>query len=149
VRAARLGALALAVLLAGCASSYQLIGKTRPALTPEQVQLYLEPPKREYEQIAIIKTSSTRSFAFTSQGKAEVVVKRLKVQAAKLGANAVLLKQITDEPEDGVSVGAGAGTSYEGPRGTIDIGVGASALLMTRYGHAIAIYLPAGSGAAR
>jgi hypothetical protein len=48
-----------------------------------------------------------------------------------------------------VSVGAGAGTSYEGPRGTIDIGVGASALLMTRYGHAIAIYLPAGSGAAR
>ena len=149
MRTPRLGGLALAMLLAlvvplaGCASSYQLIGKTRPPLPPDQVQLYLEPPKREYEQIAIIKTSSSRSFAFTSQGKAEVVVKRLKLEAAKLGANGVLLKQITDQPEDGVGVGAGAGTSYEGPRGTIDVGVSASALLMKRYGHAIAIYLPA------
>ena len=145
--AARLGALALIPLLAGCASSYQLIGKSRPPLPPEQVQLYLEPPKREYEQIAIIKTSSTRSFAFTSQGKAEIVVKRLKIQAAKLGANGVLLKQITDDSEE--SVTAGAGTSYEGPRGTVDLGLSASALLMKRYGHAIAIYLPPGSSAAR
>jgi hypothetical protein len=146
VTAARLGLLALVLALAGCASSYELIGKTRPPLAPEQVQLYLEPPKRQYEQIAIIKASSKRSFAFTSQSKAEVVVKRLKKQAAKLGANGVLLKQITDEGDE--SVGAGAGTSYEGARGTIDVGVGASALLMKRYGHAIAIYLPPGSGAA-
>ena len=55
----------------------------------------------------------------------------------------MLLKQITDEADE--TVAAGAGTSYEGPRGTIDIGVSASALLMKRYGHAIAIYLPADS----
>ena len=145
--AARLGALGLVLVLTGCASSYQLIGRTRPPLVPEQVQLYLEPPKRQYEQIAIIKTSSKRSFAFTSQGKAEVVVKRLKLQAAKLGANGVLLKQITDESEE--SVAAGAGTSYEGPRGTVDVGVSASMLLMKRYGHAIAIYLPPVSGGSR
>jgi hypothetical protein len=140
--AARLSAFALILSLAACASSFELIGKARPPLKPEQVQLYLEPPNRQYEQIAIIKTSSTRSFAFTSQGKAEVVVKRLKIQAAKLGANGVLLKQITDESD--TSVGAGAGTSNEGPRGTLDVGVTASALLMKRYGHAIAIYLPPG-----
>jgi hypothetical protein len=134
------------LLLAGCASSYELIGTARPPIAPGQVQLYLEPPKREYQQIAIIKTSSKHSFSFTSEGKAEVVVKRLKAQAAKLGANGVLLKQITDEPE-GTAV-AGVGSSYEGPRGTIDLGVSASALLMKRYGHAIAIYLPADSPAA-
>lgn len=144
VKTACAGALALTLLVAGCASSYELIGKVRPPIPPGQVQLYLEPPKREYQQIAIIKTSSKRSFSFSSQGKAEVVVKRLKAQAAKLGANGVLLKQITDEPDDAVVV-AGAGTSYEGPRGTIDLGVSASALLMKRYGHAIAIYLPADS----
>jgi len=135
-----MAALGLVLLLGGCASSYQLIGKTRPPLRPEQVQLYLEPPKRQYEQIAIIKTSSKRSFAFTSQGKAEVVVKRLKVEAAKLGANGVLLKQITDEADETVDLAAGS--HYEGPRGTVDVGIGTSALLMKRYGHAIAIYLP-------
>ena len=137
------GPLALILLLAGCASSYELIGTGRPPIAPGQVELYLEPPKREYQQIAIIRTSSKHSLSFTSQGKADVVVKRLKAQAAKLGANGVLLKQITDEPDE--TVGAGVGSSYEGPRGTIDVGVSASALLMKRYGHAIAIYLPADS----
>jgi hypothetical protein len=139
-------ALVSILLLAGCASSYELIGKTRPPISATEVQLYLEPPKREYQQIAIIKTSSKRSFSFGSQGKAEVVVRRLKAQAAKLGANGVLLKQITDEPE-GAAV-AGVGTSYEGARGSVDLGVSASALLMKRYGHAIAIYLPAVSAPA-
>ena len=143
MKIARAGPLALIVLLAGCASSYELIGTARPPISPGQVQLYLEPPKREYQQIAIIKTSSKHSLSFSSQGKAEVVVKRLKAQAAKLGANGVLLKQITDEADE--TVAAGVGSAYEGPRGTIDVGVGVSALLMKRYGHAIAIYLPADS----
>jgi hypothetical protein len=143
VKIGRTGPLALILLLAGCASSYELIGTARPPIAPAEVQLYLEPPKREYQQIAIIKTSSKHSLSFSSQGKAEVVVKRLKAQAAKLGANGVLLKQITDEPDE--TAAAGVGTSHEGPRGTIDVGVSASALLMKRYGHAIAIYLPAES----
>ena len=66
------GPLALFLLLAGCASSYELIGTARPPIAPGQVQLYLEPPKREYQQIAIIRTSSKHSLSFTSQGKAEV-----------------------------------------------------------------------------
>jgi hypothetical protein len=143
VKTACAGPLSLILLLAGCASSYELIGTARPPIAPGQVQLYLEPPKREYQQIAIIRTSSKHSLSFSSQGKAEVVVKRLKAQAAKLGANGVLLKQITDEADE--IAAAGVGTSYEGPRGTIDVGVSASALLMKRYGHAIAIYLPADS----
>jgi hypothetical protein len=143
VKTACAAPLALILMLAGCASSYELIGKARPPIAPGQVQLYLEPPKREYQQIAIIRTSSKRSLSFSSQGKAEVVVKRLKEQAAKLGANGVLLKQITDEADE--SAVAGVGTSYDSPHGTIDVGVSASALLMKRYGHAIAIYLPADS----
>ena len=92
----------------------------------DEVQLYTETPHRPYERIAVVSASSKRSLSFSSQGKAEVVVKRLKEEAGKLGANGVLLEEISDE--SGAAVGADVGTSYEGPRGTIDLGVSASAL---------------------
>jgi len=52
----------------------------------------------------------------------------------------VLLEDISNEP--GAAIGADVGSAYEGPRGTIDVGVGASTLLLQRYGRAVAIYLP-------
>jgi hypothetical protein len=70
-----------------------------------------------------------------------VVVRRLKEEAGKLGANGVLLDGISDEP--GAAIGADVGTGYEGPRGTIDVGVGASTLTLQRYGRGTAIYVPA------
>jgi hypothetical protein len=54
----------------------------------------------------------------------------------------VLLEGISDEP--GAAIGTDVGHSYEGPRGTIDLGVGVSTLTLQRYGRAIAIYLPDG-----
>ena len=104
------------------------------------MQLYTEAPLRSYERIAEVSASSKRSWSFTFEGKAEVVVRRLKEEAGKLGANGVLLEGISDE--SGAAIGAGVGTAYEGPRGTIDVGVGASTLTLQRYGRGIAIYLP-------
>jgi hypothetical protein len=126
--------------LAGCAaSSYRLIGAPRPAISADQVQLYLETPARPYLEIATLDASSKRSWSFSYEGKAEVVIRRLKEEAARVGANGVLLKGITEE--SGGAIGTDVGTNYEGPRGTIDLGVGAGTLLVTRYGSAIAIYL--------
>ncbi len=125
--------------LAACVSTHELIGKTRPPIPPERVQLFLEAPSRPYEQIAVLNTSSKRSFSFTAEGKAEVVIRRLKEEAAKLGANGVLLEEISYE--SGGAIGSDVGTHYEGPRGTIDVGIGASALMLQRYGRGIAIYL--------
>jgi hypothetical protein len=129
----------------GCISardlrSHELVGGARPPISPEAVQLYLEPPSRRYEAIAVLYSSSRRSWSFTSQSKADVVVKRLKEEAASLGANGVLLHEIADRP--GSTVGADVGGSYMGPRGTADLGIGVSGLAFQRYGRGIAIYLP-------
>ena len=136
-RAARV---APCICLAACVSSHQLIGAARAPIPADRVQLYTEAPLQPYERIAVVSASSKRSFSFTFEGKAEVVVRRLKEEAGKLGANGVLLEDISDE--SGGAIGADVGTSYEGPRGTIDVGAGASTLMLQRYGRAIAIYLP-------
>jgi hypothetical protein len=132
--------MALWVCLAACVSSHQLIGTAREPVSADRVQLYTEAPHRPYERVAEVRASSKRSWSFTFEGKAEVVVRRLKEEAGKLGANGVLLEGISDDP--GAAIGADVGTGYEGPRGTIDVGVGASTLMLQRYGRGIAIYLP-------
>ena len=140
VRFARLAAMAPWLYLAACVSSHQIIGTARAPVSADRVQLYTEAPLRPYERIAVVNASSKRSWSFTFEGKAEVVVQRLKEEAGKLGANGVLLESISDE--SGVTIGGDVGTAYEGPRGTIDVGVGASTLTLQRYGRGIAIYLP-------
>lgn len=138
---ARTAAMAPWICLAACVSSHRLIGPSREPISADRVQLYTEAPLRPYERIAVVSASSKRSWSFTSEGKAEVVVRRLKEEAGKLGANGVLLDGISDEP--GAAIGADVGTGYEGPRGIIDVGVGASTLTLQRYGRGTAIYVPA------
>ena len=139
-RCARTAGVALCVCLAACVSSHQLIGTAREPIPTDLVQLYTEAPLRPYERIAVVSASSERSWSFTLEGKAEVVVRRLKEEAGKLGANGVLLDGISEE--SGPAIGADVGTGYEGPRGTINVGVGASTLMTQRYGRGIAIYVP-------
>ena len=139
-RFARAARVAPCVCLAACVSSHQLIGTARAPIPADQVQLYTETPLRPYERIAVVSASSKRSWSFTFEGKAQVVVRRLKEEAGKLGANGVLLEGISEE--SGAAIGTDIGRSYEGPRGTIDVGVGVSTLTLQRYGRAIAIYLP-------
>jgi hypothetical protein len=45
-------ALALAAL-SGCVSSHVIVGKVRPAISPDLVQIYLHPPAGKYEEIAL------------------------------------------------------------------------------------------------
>lgn len=131
--------------MSGCISSrdlksHELLGSARPSVSADTVQLYLEPPSRRYVEIAVLHSSSRRSWSFSAQSKADVVVRRLKEEAALLGANGVLLQEIADRP--GAAVGTDLGASYMGPRGTADLGIGVTALTLQRYGSAIAIYLP-------
>src|ERR1700761_8161836 len=91
----RLAAFAGLLSMTGCISSrdlksHELIAGARPPISPEAVQLYLEATTRRYEEIAVLYSSSRRSWSFTSQTKADVVVRRLKEEAASLGANGVL-----------------------------------------------------------
>jgi len=126
-------------LSAGCATSHVMIGKARPPISPEQVRIYPRPPDSPYEEIARLDTSSQGSFSFTARGKTDAVIKRLKAEAAKLGANGVLLEGIGDQASGSIGTGGGR-ESYSGG-GSVGGGIGINAGLSRKVGGGLAIYV--------
>lgn len=85
----------LVCLIAGCTltrGSSVLLGTLRPAIDPSQVQLYAELPVN-YEKVALLSADSRNDFA-SQQNLSNAAIDRLKREAAKLGANGVLLDGI-------------------------------------------------------
>jgi len=77
------------VALFSCATGSAIItGQARPAIDPSEVKIYLEPPK-QYETIGIVEASS--DVELSTQAAQDRVIDELKKQAAKIGANGVLL----------------------------------------------------------
>jgi hypothetical protein len=103
----------LLLVLGGCASSHVLVGETRPAISPDQVKLYVRPPAK-YQEIAVLESSSRSSFAVTQQGKTNKAIERLKEEAAKLGANGVLLQGTGDQYGGTVNTGSATATATGG-----------------------------------
>ncbi|HWW20426.1 MAG TPA: hypothetical protein VNZ06_06445 [Steroidobacteraceae bacterium] len=127
-------AITAVVALAACASSHVLVGAPRPPISPDQVTIYTNPPA-QYEQIAILNTSSRGSFALTAQGKTDKVIQRLKDEAAKLGANGVLLQGIGDRQSGSIGSGFGGGS------GNVGVGFGTSVGTYQKTGNGVAIYV--------
>ena len=92
--------------LAGCASGSAIItGKVRPPISAESVQLYLQPPA-QFEVVGLVKASSDAGW--TEQGSVDYAVKELKKQAAKVGANGILLSGTGTKTTSTVIVPSGA-----------------------------------------
>jgi hypothetical protein len=128
-------ALLLSLMLAGCAASSHIVtGTKRSPIDPAQVRLYSQPPAK-FEEVAIIEASSRNSWAIGDQGKIDVVVERLKEQAAQLGANGVLLQMTGTESTGGVVTGFSSGS-----KPTFGTGIYTQAL--HKVGKALAIYVP-------
>jgi hypothetical protein len=126
--------------LSGCASSQvAVVGRVRPAISPEQVQIYLQPPDSKYDEIANLSASSRWSYSMTAEGKIDKVIARLKREAAKLGANGILLHGVGDQA--GGSIGAGISTETNSPRSPYGLGFGASAFFFQKSGDGVAIYV--------
>jgi hypothetical protein len=137
IRSASLILVALA--LTACATSHVMIGQARPPISPEEVQVYTQPPTVPYEEIARLQTSSSGSFSFTAQGKTDAVIKRLKTEAAKLGANGVLLEGMSDRTSG--SIGTGGGTESYSGRSAVGGGVGINFGLSQKVAGGVAIYV--------
>lgn len=78
--------------MAGCAVTHQtsmLVGTPRAATRPEQVRLYTNPP-RKYEEIAVISADAAHDF-MQKQALLDTAVMNAKREAAKVGANGILL----------------------------------------------------------
>jgi hypothetical protein len=73
----------------GCATGSAVVtGEARLPIDPSQVKLYLDPPP-EYETIGLVESSS--DVEFSSQAAMDRATNELKEQAAKIGANGVVL----------------------------------------------------------
>jgi hypothetical protein len=127
------------VAIAGCATSHVMVGRARPPISPDQVQIYLHPPGTKYEEIALLDTSSKGSFSITAQGKTNAVIDRLKAEAAKLGANGILLSGVGDQAAG--SVGSGFGSATASGNSAFGVGFGSSATVFQKKGDGLAIYV--------
>ena len=102
----------IAIFLMGCASGSSIVvGTVREFIDPNQVKLYLESPPN-YEIIGIVNASSDAGW--TEQQSVDYAVQELRNQAAKLGANGVLIES-TGEQTSTVIGGYGTGYVYAIP----------------------------------
>ncbi|HLJ37227.1 MAG TPA: hypothetical protein VKT54_02340 [Steroidobacteraceae bacterium] len=136
----RFAALALTAALAGCStSSHVLTGTPRTPIDPASVRIYTLPPAK-YEQIAALSATSGGSLAITSQQNMDKAIERLKREAAKLGANGVLLQSMQDRQS--ASIGGGGGSTSYGGGSAVGAGAGGSFGLYSKDVTGLAIYVP-------
>jgi len=134
-----LTALLLAATLAACASGHLLTGTPRPPIDAAQVRVYFAPPPNGYEEIALLESNSG-AFTYGEQNKMDSVIGKLRVEAAKLGANGVLF-QGTDEGYGGSGVSVGAGGGRIGGNSFSSGGVGVSISPRQKFARGLAIYV--------
>ena len=86
----------IVMLFIGCVPvSHIIVGDTREPIHPSNVEIYLDYPE-QYEKIALIDAGSNFAFKdpailFDWQSKMNKATERLKIEAAKLGANGILI----------------------------------------------------------
>jgi hypothetical protein len=130
---------AAAALLAACtSSSHVLVGNARAPISPDQVKIYFEPPPK-YEQIATLDASSGSMFG-SDQSKTDEAIAKLKAEAAKVGANGILLQGV--EKHQSGSIGLGVGGSSYGGNSATGAGVGGSGGLYNKNAKGLAIFVP-------
>src|SRR5882672_8815792 len=137
----RLLALAMVALsLAACTTPNSVIvtGTARPPIAPADVKIYSHPPP-VFEEVAILNASSSHMFTSGGQATVDKVIADLKDQAAKLGANGVILEGFSDSQTG--SVGTGVGSSSVSNNSATGVGVGGSLGIYNKTGHGRAIFV--------
>lgn len=87
-------------------------GNARDAISPEEVRLYRSPPEK-FEEVAIVNASAGHDFRKDSS-LMNAAIQRLKEEAAKVGANGVLLADIDERDAPSVSTTYGSATATAG-----------------------------------
>jgi hypothetical protein len=131
-------------MLVGCASSSsRLVAPARSPINPAEVRIYKEPPPH-YQKVAILDATSGTSFFHGSAEGEAAAIDKLRIEAAKVGANGVLLTLVGDRPNGAIGVGVGGGGISGGRGGETSVSGGASGgfPLVSNGARGIAIYIP-------
>ncbi len=105
--------LLILIAVSGCTivdGSTIITGTTRKEISIEQVRIYRVAPKN-YEEIAMISASAGHDFKSNS-ALIESAVLRLKQEAAKVGANGVLLSRINERDAPSTTTSFGNANVY-------------------------------------
>ena len=132
---------AVCVSISGCAPAPpKLAGPARAPIPVEQVMIYDVPPANA-QDVAILHASSHSVFSPGGPSATDKVVQRLKVQAAQLGANGVVLQGFSDRQT--ASLGTGVGSESYGRNTAVGVGASGSFGVFKKTGEALAIFVPA------
>lgn len=134
-------AASLLVALTACASASRvMISDPRAPIAVEQVRVYMQSPATRYVEIALLD-ATTGEFTYGAQNRNDALMMKLRTEAARLGANGVLIQDRGRIPSSGgVGIGIGGGSRHVG--GGLSVGIGAP----QEGAHAVAIYVPDGYG---
>jgi hypothetical protein len=140
MKTSRIFLAAIALCTVACApSSHILVGTPRPAISPLDVKVYTAPPPQA-QQIALLDAHSDSVFGPGGQKTIDKVIERLKTEAAHLGANGIVLGDVSDRQTG--SIGSGVGSSSYSGNSAVGVGVGGSLGIYKKSGKATAIYVP-------
>lgn len=132
-------ALLAALVVAGCSSTSRvMLGPTYPPLAPDQVRIYDQPPPR-YREVALLETDSG-PLTYGEQNKMNAVLTKLRVEAARLGANGVLF-QGTQNGYGGSGVGVGVGGGHFGGHSSFGGSVGVDLSPSQKHARGMAIFV--------
>jgi hypothetical protein len=95
-------------------------GERRSPISPDQVRLYRAVPER-YEEIALVNSSAGHDFRSNS-GLVNSAIERLKKEAARVGANGVVIGDLKERDAPITSMGFGSSSgnvsgTITGPNG--------------------------------
>jgi hypothetical protein len=132
-------AISLYLAIAACVSSSQLLtGVPRSPIAPTQVRIYTMAPQG-FEEIAVLGAS--RKSVSTAGGERAIamMIESMRAQAARLGANGLLLEDFSNS--DAVSVGTGVESEIYTHNASISLGVGGSLGVVKKAVKARAIFV--------
>jgi hypothetical protein len=137
MNAIRLWLPAAALIVAGCAGTHtKMLAEARAPVPVDSVRVYDARPAGAVD-IAMLEAKSAMGFG--TQGQRDAVVARLRREAARLGANGVLLLGGGTAPSP---VGLGVGAGRYGSHGGVSVGGGIPTT--QEHAHGVAIYVPPG-----
>lgn len=133
------------VVLHGCTimdGNAIVTGATRKPIPADQVRLYRSPPAK-YEEIALVNASAGHDFRRDSS-LMNAAIQRLKEEAAKVGANGVLLSGVNERDAPSTTSTYGSATATGGGASVYASGKSTSVSRGDAYTRVrgVAIYVP-------
>ncbi|HEY2529964.1 MAG TPA: hypothetical protein VGJ20_18840 [Xanthobacteraceae bacterium] len=116
-----------------------LTGAPRVPIVPSAVRVYTQAPQR-FEEIAVLGASRRSVSSAGGERAIAKMIDAMRLQAAQLGANGLLLEDFSDS--DPMAIGTGVGSQTYTHNASIDVGLGGSLGVTKKMAKARAIFVP-------